>query len=299
MRFPPLSAWHLLCPCIVVLSVFNLAARTATSQNTPAGPLLAVPARAWAVDCANSEALVIQHPNSHLRYRLHMVDGKDDQVRDQIETPEGTVSRLIGRDGRPLTPQEDAEERNRLNALAASPATFARRVRHDEENRKTGIGLVRMMPDAMLWTYASGQPQLAGHPAGAPALVVIDFAPSPKWSPPTLESELLTGIAGRVWIDPQTRNMVHLEASVVRSVNIGWGMLAHIYPGGTIALQQSSASGQRWIMDHVVEQLTLQALMVKTVKQRLVFEVTDFQPISPLRYQQAIKILLETPLPAS
>jgi hypothetical protein len=155
-----------------------------------------------------------------------------------------------------------------------------------------------MMPDAMLWTYAPGQPQLPDHPAGASALVVIDFLPNPKWSPPTLESELLTGIAGRVWIDPQTRNMVHLQASVVRSVNIGWGMLAHIYPGGTVTLQQSNVGGQRWMMDHVVEQLTLQALLVKTVKQRLVFDVTDVQAISPMGYQQAIKMLLETPLPA-
>jgi hypothetical protein len=155
-----------------------------------------------------------------------------------------------------------------------------------------------MMPDALLWTYAPGQPQLPDRPAGAPPLVVIDFAPNPKWSPPTLESELLTGISGRVWIDAQTRNLVHLQASVVRPVNIGWGMLAHIYPGGTVALQQSNAGGQRWIMDHVVEQLTLQALMVKTVKQRLVFDVTNFQTISPMGYQQAIKLLLETPLPA-
>ena len=132
----------------------------------------------------------------------------------------------------------------------------------------------------------------------APALVVIDFAPNPKWSPPTFESELLTGIAGRVWIDPQTRNMVHLQASVVRPVNIGWGMLAHIYPGGTVTLQQTNVGGQRWMMEHVVEQLTLQALLVKTVKQRLVFDVTDFQAISPMGYRQAIKILLDTPLPA-
>jgi hypothetical protein len=297
MRLPPLSRWILLFGCTIVFSAFKQAGFAATSQESPAASLLAVPARTWAVDCANDEVLVIQHPNSHLHYRLHVVDGKGDQVRDQIETPEGTVSRLIRRDGRPLTPQEDAEERNRLNALAASPATFARHIRHDEENRKSGIELIGMMPNAMLWTYAPGQPQLPDQPAGAPALIVLDFAPNPKWSPPTLESELLTGIQGRVWIDPRTRNMVHLEASVVRAVNIGWGMLAHIYPGGTVTLQQTNAGGQRWIMSHIVEQLTLQALIVKTVKQRLVFDVTHVQTISPMGYQQAIRLLLDTPLP--
>jgi hypothetical protein len=295
---PPPDRWVLLCACTVFLLVFYQVGFSATLQDTPAASPLAVPARTWALDCANNEVLVIQHPNSYLRYRLHTVDGKGDQVRDQIETPEGTVSRLIRRDGRPLTPREDSDERDRLSSLAGSPATFARHIRHDEENRRMGIGLIRMMPAAMLWTYTPGQPQLPDRPVGAPALIVLDFNPNPKWSPPTLESELLTGIAGQVWIDPQTRHMVHLEASLIHAVNIGWGMLAHVYPGGTVALEQTNVGGQRWIMSHVVEQLALQALMVKSVKQRLVSDVTDFQTIAPMTYQQAIKALLDTPLPA-
>jgi hypothetical protein len=298
MRFPRPSRWGLLCGYTFALFVFNLASFAASLPDTPAAAPLAVPARAWAVDCANNEVLDIQHRNSYLRYRLHLVDGKGDQIRDQIETPEGTVSRLIRRDGRPLTPREDSDERNRLNGLAASPATFARHIRHDEDNRKMGIGLIRMMPDAMLWTYAPGQPQLPDGPARALPLVVLDFKPNPQWSPPTLESELLTGIAGRVWIDPHTRHMVHLEASLIHAVNIGWGMLAHVYPGGTVTLEQTNVGGERWIMSHVVEQLALQALMIKSVKQRLVSDATDFQAISSITYQQAIKTLLETPLPA-
>ncbi len=298
MRLSSPRSWVLLCRYTLVFSVFNLFSFTATSQDTPAAHLLAVPARAWALDCANDEVLVLQHPNSYLRYRLHTVDGKGDQVRDQIETPEGTVSRLIQRDGRPLTPQQDADERDRLNALATSPTTFARHIRHDEDNRKLGIGLIRMMPDAMLWTYTPSQPQLPDHPAAAAALVVIDFNPNPKWQPPTLESELLTGIAGRVWIDPRTRHLVRLEANVVHAINIGWGIVAHIYPGGTVTLQQTSAGGQRWVMNHLVEQLALQALLVKSVKQRLTSDATDFQTISPMGYRQAIKILLDSPLPA-
>lgn len=286
--------WYAL---VVALSVFGSVSFTASSQDAPAA-LLSGPARTWALDCANKEVLVMQHSNSYLRYRLHTVDGKGDQMRDQIETPGGTVSRLILRDGRPLTPKEDSVERDRLTNLAASPSTFARHVRRDEENRRTGIEMIRMMPDAMLWSYAPGQPQLPGHPASELALVVLDFKSNPNWSPPNLESELLTGLAGRVWIDPSTRNMVHMEATAVRAVNIGWGLLAHIYPGGTAMLQQTNAGGQRWVMEHIVEQLSLQALLVKNVKQRLVSDATGFQPVSPMGYQQAIKILLDTPLPA-
>ena len=78
----------------------------------------------------------------------------------------------------------------------------------------------------------------------------------------------------------------------------GWGMVAHIYPGGTVTLQQTQAGNQRWIVDHIVEQLTVRALMVRNIKQRLVFDTSDFQPVAPMSYRQAIKILLDTSLPS-
>jgi hypothetical protein len=267
------------------------------AQHGAAASLLAAPPRNWAVDCANNEVLVIQHPDSYLRYRLHTVDEKGDQVRDQIETPQGSVARLVLRDGRALTPEEDAAERDRLNTLAASPATFERHVRHEQGNKKMGVELLKLMPDAMLWNYAPGQPQLPNQPAGGPPLVVLDFKPNPQWTPPNMESEPLTGFEGRVRIDPRTRRMVHLDGDIFHAVNIGWGMLAHIYPGGTVTLQQTNAGGQRWIVDHIVEQLTLRALMVKNLKQRLVFDTSDFQPVAAMTYQQAIKILLDSPAP--
>jgi hypothetical protein len=75
-------------------------------------------------------------------------------------------------------------------------------------------------------------------------------------------------------------------------------MVAHIYPGGTVRLQQTNAAGQRWIVEHIVEQLTLRALMVKNVKQSLVFDTADFQVMPAMKYQQAVKMLLDTPLPS-
>jgi hypothetical protein len=270
----------------------------ADTQDGATEALLAQPARKWALECANNEILVIQHPDTYLRYRFHEVDEKGDRVRDQIETPEGTVARLILRDGHPITPEEDAAERDRLKALIDSPPTFARHIRHEQENKKIGISLIKLLPDAMLWSYAPGQPQLPSQRASDPRLLVLDFSPNPHWSPPNLEAEPLTALQGRVWIDPHSREMVHLEGNLFRAVNIGWGMVAHIYPGGTVTLQQTNAVGQRWMVERIVEQLTLRALMVKTVKQRLVFDTSDFQTVPAMSYQQAIKMLLAAPVPS-
>jgi hypothetical protein len=292
----PLSLFpidRLLLLALAALLAFAAGSPSIAQDAMKAG---SIPARSWAVDCANNEVLVIQHPDSYLRYRLHEVNEKGDQVRDQIETPDGTVARLIQRDGRLLTPEEDAAERERLNDLIAEPAVFAHHIKSEQGNKKLGVDLLRMMPDAMDWAYTDGQPQLPEGSPGAPALIVIDFKPNPKWSPPTIPAETLTGLEGRIWIDPRTHRMVRLEGNLFHAVNIGWGMVARIYPGGTVTLQQTNAGGQRWIVDHIVEQLTVRALMVKTVKQKLVFDTYDFQAVPRMPYQQAIKMLLDTPL---
>src|SRR5438309_2891266 len=77
-------------------------------------------ARSWAVDAANNEVTLIRHSDSYLRYKYHVIDEKGDQTRDQIETPQGSVARLLLRNGRPLTEQEDTAERERLNSILQS-----------------------------------------------------------------------------------------------------------------------------------------------------------------------------------
>ncbi len=293
---------RLACVTLAALSLALLpttaqAAAQTAAQDKDSLSAPSVPARTWAVDCANKELLVLQPAGTYLRYRTHDVNEKGDRVRDQIETPEGSVARLILRDGKPLTAEEDAAERERLKALLASPSAFAHHIREERSNRKMGTDLLKLMPDAMLWSYAPDQPQLSSQTAGAPPLVVLDFKPNPKWSSPSLEADTLTGLEGRVWIDPRTRSMVSIQSDLLHAVNFGWGMLAHIYPGGTIAMTQANPAGDRWIVNHIVYQFNARALMVKSVKQHSTFDASGFQSVPDMTYQQAIKTLLDTPLP--
>jgi len=269
----------------------------AKSQEASTAAALSRPAKSWAADCAKKEESVIQHPGSYLRYRLHEVNQKGDILRDQIETPQGTVARLIERSGRPLTAEEDTAERSRLNAMIASPEDFARHVRRDDEGKKSALDMLRLMPDAMVWIYAPGQPQLAGHRADEPTLIVLDFKPDPKWSAPSMESELLTGLEGRIWIEPRTARLVHMQADIFKAVNVGWGFVAHVYPGGKVTLDQASAGEDRWMVRHIDEQFTLRALLVKSVRQQTTTDTSDYRTVAAMPYQQAIQMLLATPLP--
>ncbi|HZY62506.1 MAG TPA: hypothetical protein VFE38_08270 [Edaphobacter sp.] len=255
-----------------------------------------MPPRQWAVDAVENELNALHHRGSYLRYRMHVVDAKGDQVREVIESKDGAVARLILKNGKPLTADEDKDERKRLNDMLSSPSDYAKHIKHEQEGKKLADQLMRLMPDAMIYTYTPGQPQ-TGTNHGA-LEVVLDYKPNPKFSPPTTAAEALTGLEGRVWIDARSRAIVRMEGTIFRAVNFGWGMLAHIYPGGKLVLEQTQVGNNRWIFKNFVEQISVRALMVKTINISTHIEGSDFQTLpEPISYQEAIRMLLNMPLP--
>ncbi len=267
------------------------------AQQTPA--IFAHPARDWAVEAAKSEIGIVEYNGVYLRYRVHIVNAKGQQVRDVIESKDGTVARLISKEHRALSPEEDAAERARLQTMIDSPAAFAKHIKGDQTGKKLAAELVRLMPDAMLYSYVEGQPQCPypqAHPED-PLEVVLDFKPNPRWNPPTLTAQALTGLQGRLWIDQKTHHVVRLEGEIFRSVSVGWSVIAHINPGGKLMLEQAPVSEKRWIFSHFVEQISLRALMVKNITENSQIDASEFTEIPATAYQDAIRTLLQTPLP--
>ena len=258
--------------------------------------MLSIPPRSWIVDASANELKALHHTDSYFRYRTHTISDKGDVVRDVVESKDGTVARLIMRDGKPLTDEQDKAERQRLNDMIASPSAFFRHIRNSESDRKMADKLVPLMTDSAIFTYTPGQPQ-SGRNKGA-LEIVIDYKPNPKFNPPNTEAEALTGLEGRVWIDAKSHYLVRMEGTISRGVNFGWGMLAHIYPGGKLELNQTSAGGDRWIFTYFSMRLSVRALMLKTVNVRTESTGSDFQTIGPMSYQDAIRMMLDTPLPS-
>ena len=303
LRMRVFRGYFLRCRWLMVGTLGLCAASPwAVGQGTPAikamaisDPLAGSP-RSWVVDAVANELIALHHPNSYLRYRMHVVDAKGDQVRDVIESKDGSVARLILKDGRPLTEEEDKAERQRLDAMIASPSDYAKHIKDDASGRKMADELMRLMPDAMTYTYTPGQPQTGTN--GGRLEVVLDYKPNPKFSPPTTASQALTGLEGRAWIDVKSHQLVHMEGTIFRGVNFGWGVLAHIYPGGHLVLEQANVGGGRWIFTHFEEKVSVRALMVKTINIHTKVDAGSFQALNAMGYQDAVRILLNTPLPS-
>ncbi len=286
-----LTLWWVLLAGAVVPQLMAGGPRLEAQAPTARAP------RDWVVDAAQNEIGMLQRSDTYLRYRMHLVDQKGDQIRDVIESKDGTVARLILRDGRALTAEEDAAERERLNDILASPSTYARHVKNDASGKKLASDLIRLMPDAMIYTYVPGQPPSRAEQRSDE--VVMDYVPNPKWSPPTTASQALTGLQGRMWIDVKAHRMRRMDGLVFKPVNFGWGMLAHVYPGGKLELEQTDAGNGRWMYTRFTQEVSVRALLLKTLNVHTTLDAGSFQvmPVG-LSFQEAVKLLLATPLPA-
>ena len=248
--------------------------------------------RDWVVLASNNEIGVLTHAGSYLRYRTHVVNQKGDRIRDVVESKDGTVARTLMEGGKPLSPEANQAEQQRLRDLSASASDFAKHVKEDAAGKKLATDLIRLMPDAMIYTPAPGMAD-AHSPTGT-HLVVLDFEPNPRWTPPTTTSEALTGLKGRVWIDASSGFVTHLDGEIFRSVNIGWGMLAHVYPGGKLTFEQVDVGNNRWIYSHFADQAHVRALLLKSIDISADVSASNFQHLpAPLTFQQAIALLLQ------
>ena len=257
-----------------------------------------LPPKQWAADAANNEVKVLQYERSYLRYQIHQVDAKGDQVREVVESKDGTVARRIRVDNRPLTADEDAAERERLQAMLDSPAAFAKHVKNDQTGKRFAVDLLRQMPFAMIYTYTPGQPQRPRAPGHGDDTtdIVLDFKPDPAWTPPNMTTEALSGFEGRVWINAHTHHVTRLEGDIFRGVNFGFGIFGHLDPGGKVTFEQAQVSNQRWIFTHFTQHLDVRVVF-KTIHQNSEVDGMNFTPVPEMSYVEAIHLLLSLPQP--
>jgi hypothetical protein len=275
-------------------ALFVKAQSTDARQDGTNPSLPSISPHALVAEAAANELVALHHKGSYLRYRMETVNERGDQVRDVIESKDGTVARLILKDGKPLTAEQDKAEQQRLNDMIASPAAFAKHVKNTESEKSMADKMIPLMPDAMINTYTPGQPP-SGRNGGAPE-IVLDYKPNPKFVPPNTQAQALTGLQGRVWIDAKTHYVVRMEGTIFRPVNFGWGMLAHIYPGGKVVMDQTSVGDNRWIFTDFSMELSVRALMVKKLDIHSSAKTSNYQRLGPMSYQDAIHLLLATPL---
>ena len=156
--------------------------------------------------------------------------------------------RLIAVNGKPLSPEQQAQEQQKLEATVVerqkeSPQGRRQRIAKYEKEREGDDLMMEQLTKALDFKLV-GEQRL-----GAQDVYVLKATPRPGYKPPNTEAKVLTGMEGKLWIDKQTFQWVKVEATVIRPVSIG-GFLAEVEPGTHFELEKMPLAGNIWLPRH-------------------------------------------------
>jgi hypothetical protein len=270
-----------LCSLLLVL------AGTACCQGQPgSGAANRSPAAQGLLDRALANEYNATQDASHpMCYELAKTSPHWSTTKKICETRDGDVARLIAQNGKPLSPSDEQKEEARLDGLLGDPGKQKRRKQAEGEDTGRVLKVLRALPAAFVYQDAGAGESPTGK------VEKFTFKPNPRFSPPDLETQVLTQMAGEMWVDPVHLRVVRLEGHLQQDVDFGWGILGRLNKGGWIVIEQAEVGGGQWRTTHF--QMTMSGRVVWKTR---VFDTTEdetgYEPVPVgLGYQKAIELL--------
>lgn len=194
--------------------------------------------------------------DSFWEYRSQCISADKNLVREQVETEQGPVFRVIERNGTPLDAAQQREESQRLDDYIHDPGKIER-VRHaHEEDEQRLASLAAVLPRAFLFDYET---PVHGD------IVRIGFRPDPAFEPSSYEERIVHALAGTLTVDTRLKRLIDISGVVSERVDFGYGLLGHIEKGGTFEIHRRQVSAAHWKTDLVNVQIQGKLLIFHSV----------------------------------
>jgi hypothetical protein len=200
------------------------------------------------------------------KYRVMMIDG----------TP---YYRLIGLNGKPLPKEQDAQQARKEQQVIArrkaeTPEQRNKRLEEFDKERKRNNAMMNQMTQAFNFTML-GVRQVQGY-----NVYVLKAMPRPGYKPPTMETQVLTGMHGELWIEQSGFHWVKVTAQVIHPVSIE-GFLAEVEPGTQFELDQGPVGdGSVWQPRHFAMRSNARVFRLFTRESSDDETYTDYTPAS-------------------
>lgn len=249
-------------------------------------PMQTPPPDATVVQRALANELSAAQDAGHpMRYRFRKWSPRLATTKDMVETRDGTIALLVAVNGQPLDASQQQKEDARLRDLLANPGKQRHRQQVQAQDTARALKVLRALPAAFVYQYA-GQVR-----SGSSTLERFAFAPNPAFTPPDLETQVLTALVGEILIDPVSLRVVRLDGRLREDVDFGWGILGRLYRGGWISIEQADVGGGVWRI--VRFQMKMSArVVIRTRNFETTEEESQFAPVPfGLDYRQGIELL--------
>jgi hypothetical protein len=224
----------------------------------------------------------------HSRWQYRDLNRKPDGefLYQVVETDHGSVKKRLKRNGQPLTAEELKAEDARIQSFVDDPSQQAKQRKDGEQDDKRAESMLRLLPDAFLWTIKSD----------AADTVTLAFTPDPDFDPPSMESRVFAAMAGEIVINKQQNRIQTIKGKLIRDVTFGWGLFGRMNQGGTFNVERRELAPGVWQITESHIHINGHVLLFKTISEQEDEVKTDFRRTPPnTSLSQAAVILKAEP----
>lgn len=206
----------------------------------------------------HNELQANQNDHTHWMYRDSDTVPAKSTVKLVVQTPDGTVSKVILLNGQPLTPQQQAQDDTRMESILTDPSVLAKQRKSSAHDDQQAVSLMKMLPEAFLWSYA-------GESNGE---ITLNFKPNPAFQPPTYASRVFAAMAGHMVVDAGQKRLKVLSGKLIQTVEFGWGIFGKMNKGGTFHVVRSQLAPGIWEITETHVHIQGHMLIFKSINEQ-------------------------------
>jgi len=205
------------------------------------------------------------------------VKGSDSKTYDVAHLCGRNYQRLILRDDKPLSADDDAKEQRKLDKCivkieSESESDRDKRLRKEQEEledqRKMRLEVIRAFDFTI-----EGEELVAGEPAWR-----IRAEPKPDYEPEFKKAAFLSKLSGTIWISKSDYGWVKTEVETIEPAKFGLFLLT-LKKGAQMEFTQTKLNNELWMLDHIRLRFDARVL-VAGVRREVLIHWSDFKKFS-------------------
>jgi len=179
----------------------------------------------------------------------------NDEVQWIAQTRRGDLTRVIERDGRQIS---EEQQRSSVESLLDDPRAAAKRRQASEKDVAQAESLLKLLPEAFLWTEVSHNDETT----------TFHFEPDPSFHAPTREARVFAAMAGEMTVDNDQQRIEEVKGTMIRDMSFGWGLVGSLKKGGWFQVVQQQVAPGMWEITEIHVHLQGRLLFFKTIAEK-------------------------------
>jgi hypothetical protein len=204
-----------------------------------------------------------------------------DAVYQVVDSPAGGVRRMTELNGHHVDSATAQSETERISDFVhdrSAQARERRSIAHDDEQ---AAQMLRMLPNAFIWTLKSETAELA----------TLEFRPSSDFHAPNMEARVMGTMAGEMVIAKGDNRIRTLRGALTEDVKFAFGIFGKLRQGGTFDIERREIAPHVWQITESRVHIGGRALLFKNIGQQEDEIKSDWKPSTAKTLEEAAKQL--------